>query len=281
MRETIFTFGPSNGIVGVLTEPDDGKARPGAPVVVASNVGLNHRVGPFRAYVDLARALAGLGYSMFRFDLSGLGDSEPRRDNLSEVERAILDVGDAMKILAERRAVTKFVQLGFCSGVDSAHAVSLQDQRVVGAVFLEGYSYRTRSFYLRRYLKRPLNPRFWRLYAQRKLSRFLPRDERGVREAGAAVEIFTREYPAREKLSGDLSTMATRGVRMLFVYCGGTGADHAYNYADQFDDTFPELVGEKNIEVEFFDKADHIYTFLAQRARLFERISRWMQTHFP
>ena len=278
VREKIHTFGPDRGIVGILTEPDETVARPNAPVVIASNVGLNHRVGPFRAYVDLARKLAAEGYPMLRFDLSGMGDSEPRRDNRSEFERSILDVKAAMTSLAEKRGSKTFVQLGFCSGVDSAHAVAAEDPSVVGAVFLEGYSYPTPRFYVRRWVNRLLTSRFWEAYARRKLARYFPQYGQR-REVGEAVEIYVREYPTREKLAGDLGKMSGRGVHMLFVYCGE--AEHAYNYADQFDDTFPELSNDPHVEVEYFPKADHLYTLLDDRSELFDRIARWMRTHFP
>jgi dienelactone hydrolase len=279
MRESVFTFGPGNGLVGILTEPNPGVARPNAPVVIASNVGMNHRVGPFRAYVDLARRLAGFGYSMLRFDLAGMGDSEPRKDDRSEFERALMDVRDAANALSQRKGATRFVQLGLCSGVDSAHTISVEDPRVVASVFLEGYSYPTPKFYLYRYVKRPASAKFWMTYAKRKLERFIPSTTNGVREAGAAVEIYVREYPTRERLFADLRVLSSRGVKMLFVYCGG--AEHAYNYAGQFYDIFPEFVGDPHIEVEYFAKADHVYSSIAQRAALLDRITRWMQTHFP
>jgi alpha-beta hydrolase superfamily lysophospholipase len=278
VREKVYTFGPDRGIVGILTEPDEAVARPNAPVVIASNVGLNHRVGPFRAYVDLARKLAAEGYPMLRFDLSGMGDSEPRRDNRSEFERSILDVKAAMTSLAEQRGSKTFVQLGFCSGVDSAHAVAAEDPSVVGAVFLEGYSYPTPRFYVRRWVNRLLTSRFWEAYARRRLARLFPQYGQ-LREVGEAVEIYVREYPTREELASDLGKMSGRGVHMLFVYCGE--AEHAYNYADQFDDTFPELANDPHVEVEYLAKADHLYTLLDDRSELFERIARWMRTHFP
>ncbi|MFP2897131.1 hypothetical protein [Corallococcus sp. 4LFB] len=80
MRERICTFGPEQSLVGILTEPDPAKVLPEAPAVVLSNVGLNHHVGPYRLWVELARQLAGRGITTLRFDLSGLGDSRPRRE---------------------------------------------------------------------------------------------------------------------------------------------------------------------------------------------------------
>ena len=280
MRERVFTFGPGNGVVGILSEPDKAVLRARAPVVIASNVGMNHRVGPYRAYVELARALAQRGYSMLRFDLSGLGDSTPRRDNSDAFARAIRDLEDAMSALSERRGCERFVQLGFCSGVDSAHSVSVRDARVAGAIFIEGYSFRTPRFYVRRYFVRTRSPRFWQLYLKRKLAPILPRGEH-ARVAGDAVEIYTRFYPERAQLAADYQALLARDVPLLFVFVGGTGADHAHNYEAQLYDNFPALRGDARVELAYYEHAGHIFNYVSDRARLIARIGTWMETRFP
>ncbi len=80
MRERPVTFGTSGGLMGVLTEPSPSCERRGAPTLLSWNVGINHRVGPYRILVDLSRDLAARGFASLRFDLSGRGDSEPRRE---------------------------------------------------------------------------------------------------------------------------------------------------------------------------------------------------------
>ncbi|HEX4337013.1 MAG TPA: alpha/beta hydrolase [Polyangiaceae bacterium] len=280
VREKIYTFGPSQALVGILTEPESSAARPGAPVIVASNVGLNHRVGPFRTYVELSRRLARAGYSMLRFDLSGLGDSQQRKDAKTELERGVLDVKDAMTALAERNGTKRFIQLGFCSGVDSAHTVTVDDPRVAGAIFVEGYSFQTKEFLLRRYLKRPLSRRFWELYARRTIQKHAPQLMSELREAGDGVEIYTRNYPTKERLESEFQKVTGRGTNLLFVYSGGYGSDAANNYIEQFGDTFPSLRDNAHIEVEYYERADHTYTVLFDREKLMQRIERWMLRYF-
>lgn len=281
MREKIVEFGPNKSLIGILTEPEPGKAKPHAPPLLASNVGLNHRVGPQRLWVDLARTLARSGYSMLRFDLSGLGDSAPRRDRHSELERAILDVTDAMDTLSKSRNEQKFVQIGFCSGVDSAHAVSVTDPRVVGAVFIEGYAFRTPRYLAHRFIDRTTTAGFWRLKLRKVLAYFGLWHE-GIREAGVGEEIYTRAYPSREQLEREYTEMVRRGMRLLFIYSGdgGRGSGIAYNYADQFYDLYPSLRNEPNIEVEFIESANHMYSFLEDRTRLLQRIETWVTAHF-
>jgi alpha-beta hydrolase superfamily lysophospholipase len=281
MREKIFSFGPNDGLVGILTEPDTQVAKRDAPIVLSSNVGLNHRVGPFRLYVDLARRLAARGYSMLRFDLSGLGDSAPRTDKVDELGRAVLDVKEAMSTLAARKGAQRFIQLGMCSGVDSAHTVTVEDPRVVGAIFVEGYAFRTPQFYLRRYLQRPLSPRFWEVYLNRKLRKYVAALRDKVRQPGDVEEIYTRAYPRPEQLTREYSALLARGVELLFVYAGGLGADQGYNYAAQFADVFPTIARDRHVEVEYYSRADHTYSVTTDRERLMERIEAWLEARFP
>ena len=73
--EKAVSIGPA-GLFGIETESSP---VPGRPVVVLVGVANEHRVGPARTWVDLARRLAAEGFRSIRVDLSGLGDS-PTRD---------------------------------------------------------------------------------------------------------------------------------------------------------------------------------------------------------
>ena len=143
MSERVFTFGRGSSLVGILTEPS--RPRRNSPALLMWNVGVNHRVGPLRFNVDLARALAEVGFTSLRFDISGLGDSAVRQDARAEHERAAADVREAMSALQSRNIASSFGLVGFCSSVDAAHAVA-SDPSVRGAVFIEGYTFRTRGF---------------------------------------------------------------------------------------------------------------------------------------
>lgn len=274
MREKLFTFGPGNGIVGILTEPE--RPRPGAPVALASNVGMHHRIGPYRLYVDLARSLARRGYSMLRFDLSGQGDSPPRTERVNEFERALLDLRDAMTALKDRRGAERFVPLGLCSGVDSTHSAALQDPRVAGAIFIEGYTYRTPEFYLRHYGKRLLTRRFWEMYARRKLTQLT-----GAGTPEPVQEVYTRNYPTQEELLRDYTRMLERNLELFFVFAGGMHSMYGYNYAGQFADLFPTIAADRRVEVAFFPRADHVYSVIADRNALVARLVDWFEARFP
>lgn len=281
MREKIFTFGPGKGIVGILTEPDPSVLRPGAPVALSSNVGMHNRAGPNRLYVDLARSLAARGYPMLRFDLSGQGDSAPRTERVNEFERAVLDVRDAMAALGERQGVNRFVPMGLCSGVDSTHTIAREDDRVVGAVFVEGYTYRTPEFRLRHYGKRFLSRRFWEMYGKRKYAEYAARFL-GAEDGGAPAQvIYSRNYPSLEQLERDYTGMLARDAALLFVFAGGMHSLYGYNYEGQFADQLPNIARDPRVEVTFYPQADHVYSALEDRRKLVGRIVEWFAARFP
>jgi len=268
MSERVVTFGPGGILVGVLTEPDE--LHPDRPVVVMWNVGLNHRVGPSRVWVELARRLATQGVASLRFDLSGLGDSAPRRDLLNDVERAVLDLEDALDWLAERFPPC-FVLVSNCSGTDNAHVVARRDPRVAGAVFLDGYSYTTPRHRFNQSMGRFVSARHWkRLLRRRFPAAFGLELDRSA--AGAFEEIYTREYPARARFETDLATMVDRGARLLFVFSGET----SYSYERQFWHWLRRKDWGGRIAVEFYRNANHTYSYRADREILLHRMTRWV-----
>jgi len=82
MREEAVLFGKTRSLVGIITDPHTVVNAHNHPAIVLLNAGVLHRVGPNRLYVKIARKLASAGFVVLRFDLSGIGDSKARRDNL-------------------------------------------------------------------------------------------------------------------------------------------------------------------------------------------------------
>jgi pimeloyl-ACP methyl ester carboxylesterase len=277
-RERAMRFGAHGGLVGVLTEPAPERAIAGAPVVMMANIGLNHHVGPYRLWVDLARCLASVGFSTLRFDNAGLGDSEPRRETVSDIERAVLDFGDAMTLLRERVGAQRFVVMSLCSGVDAAHRVSCRNADVVGSVFLDGYAHRTSGYNTRWWTQRWLQWARWRRFVRRRWIYKFAAATKGVRETGEVDEIFVREYPTLEELDRDFNAMVTRGTKLFFAYTGEV--DHSYNGKDQLFEMFPSLRSSEAVTSEYYLMADHVYSFMRDRKRLIERLTTWMKENF-
>ena len=148
IMEHAYAFGSSAQLVGILTDATPALSSNGLPIILLLNAGLKHRVGPFRLHVDLARELAGLGFPVFRFDLSGIGDSNSHKDDRSREDQILSDIQEAMTFVSSHKGINKFIVMGLCTGADNAHKISLRDERVSGAVFLDGYCYPTAGYYL-------------------------------------------------------------------------------------------------------------------------------------
>ena len=288
MKERGVLFGEPKGLLGILTEP---AAAPPAdrPAVVFLNAGLVHRVGPHRMSVRLARALAEAGYLALRFDLSGVGDSEPRRDALSYAERALLDVKQAVDFLAQSRGVRRVVSVGLCSGADNSYWAALRDPRIAGVVSLDGFAYRTPRFYARYYGPRVLRPASWRTLGKKALGLARKRLDKALGSSGGSasgapeqaekVPAYVREFPPKAEYAAGLATLAQRGARLLLLY--SAGMHEYYNYEGQLWDAFPAPELRDAVTTRFFAGANHTFTELAFQDRLTEVVTAWVRSTFP
>ncbi len=268
MKERAVTFGAHGGLVGILTEPERERTAPIA--VIVSNIGMHHRVGPFRLYVELARRLADSSVPVLRFDLAGMGDSEPRHESASPSESALRDMEDAMQLLTDTVGAEKFILIGLCSGVDSSHAAAVRDTRVLAAAFIDGYSYPSLGFYIRRFRGSLLQPARWKRFLRRHLG-----SEKQVEVGDALPQVFVRDHPTRDQFRQDVLSMTRRGVRLLFVFSGGVF--YRFNSPRQFVEMLGSRVRSDRIEVDAMYTADHVFTSVAKRDALVERLDRWVR----
>lgn len=272
VQERAILFGSHRGLAGVVTHPDAG-APPARRAVVMGNVGVGHHVGPFRVYVDLARAVAALGWHALRFDLSGLGDSAPRTGAGTSSQQAQADVVEALDWLEQTLGIREVVLVGICSGVDSMHPVAVADPRVVGAVFVDGYTYPTLGYHVRRHTLRYLQAERWRRYLHRRAERL--RDPAPAAPPAEAPQgVFQREYPTRTQFRRDVARVAARGARVLFVFTGTY--DAIFNSERQMREILGTAAPRAAIDVARFRRADHLFSAAAQREALFARVRGWL-----
>jgi pimeloyl-ACP methyl ester carboxylesterase len=270
MREDVVEFGPGNAMLGIITAPADdvsGTRR----ALLTTNVGMHHRVGPFRLYVDLARAVARAGWWALRFDQQGMGDSAPRSNASTNPAVESQDLIDAMDFLQQKFNVGEFTIVALCSGVDSAHIAALRDTRVRSAVFIDGYTYTTPAFFVRRYVKRGLQLGRWQRWLRRRArSGFLTAATPTYRQPS----LFDRTYPAREQFRQDIRALASRGVRMRFIFTGTV--DQNFNAERQMFEILGSGVPRSCISVSRLQHADHVFTSTSARASLIREICTWI-----
>jgi pimeloyl-ACP methyl ester carboxylesterase len=275
MRERAVRFGESASLVGVVSDPVMEAPSGGKPAVLLLNSGILHHVGASRLYVRIARALAARGFTVLRFDFSGIGDSDVRRDNLPFERSAVLETQEAMTFLEKARDARGFVLMGLCSGADMAFRVAGIDRRVVGVAQLDAWAYRTPGYYLRYYGPRIVRPGVWMRFARRTLASLRPRstsvaEERQPESVSAA---YRRRFPPRAEVADCLRELVARDVHLLYVFTGGQ-EEHIL-YRDQYRRSFSSVDFRDRLAVEYLGDADHIFTGLEHQAAVKEIIAEW------
>ncbi len=282
MNERAVRFGEGGNLVGIVTEPEPSLFDVGRPGVVFLNSGILHRVGASRLYVQMARRMAAAGLPALRFDHSGVGDSELRRDDRSVVESAVSEVQEAMDLLHQRKGVDRFILVGLCSGADMAYWTALEDERVAGLVQIDPFLYRTRAFFLRHYLPRLFSARAWlRSIREGRLGRVFRRGRDVPQEETDNVWVspeYTRVFPAREEVAQGLARLRERGVA-FYVYITGDMLDYV-NYPEQYAQSFPEVSWSGGLLVDWVPQANHTVTGLEHQEQVCARAVGWAQARW-
>lgn len=269
LTEEILQFGDDARLFGILTLPSlPLHQTQKLPVFVFLSCGVLHRVGPLRLYVRLARALAQMGFSSLRVDLTGRGDS-PGRPDLRNEQSLIADHKEIVSILEARLGQSQFVLAGLCSGADNALMLAQADQRVIGLLLMDPTvypddGYRVRKFFQRlaspaRYMN-PVNYVSWlRLWAER------------LKDPPVVIGI----PPTRAQLRGAFQAICERKGRALSVF-SSTGEKEGYcKRLGQLGRTNHLPGYEQYCTERFFPTAGHTFDVEQHRRRLMDEVKEW------
>jgi pimeloyl-ACP methyl ester carboxylesterase len=284
MRERVVRFSKTSNLFGILTEPDPSERKPDLPAVIFLNAGLLHRVGPCRLHVRLARMVAPAGFTSLRFDFSGVGDSEPRKDALAFEQFGVLEAQEAMNYLENAKIAKSFVLVGLCSGADMAFETARADARVEAMGQLDAFVYPTLRSYVHRYAPRLLNAQtWWNVLTGRTLVGPFLRRRLGLQSKAteSATENlvqspYARDFPPRETVATGLKTLVDREVRLFNFF-----SNDYYYYRAQYRDCFREIDFGARLRVEFIHGADHLISGLADQRYVVWAISDWIRSLRP
>jgi exosortase A-associated hydrolase 1 len=126
---TVFYSG-KNRLVGIAALPEVS----GAVGVLILVGGPQYRVGSHRQFTLLARSLAESGIPCFRFDFTGMGDSEGERQSFSDVQGDISAALDQFQEVAPQ--VKKIVAWGLCDAASVALMHAHTEPRICSLVLL-------------------------------------------------------------------------------------------------------------------------------------------------
>ncbi|MDR2214599.1 MAG: alpha/beta fold hydrolase [Nevskiaceae bacterium] len=278
--ETVTVFGPMNRLVGILTTP--ALRTSSLPAILILSSGITDSSGPNRTSVYMARFLAEHGYSVLRFDLPGIGDSEMLDDGSIE-EQGLKAMRAAADLLQGMGVASRFVLIGHCLGADRCFEGAEADDRVVGAVFLEPpVIFTTRrhelNWLLHRIGKALRKPRkIWEVITGARpldvSGRFSAEESEMLNLPRSPPPSTFAETRARE--ARFLTTYAQRRVRLFYLFTGFSNA--AITYTGQIADAFPEIKGLRNLlRVELWRDWNHNFARESWRQQLYASVLDWL-----
>lgn len=261
LSETPCQFGEGGRLLGMLTLP--ATRDPARPVVVVPNTGVEHRVGPNRLHVQLARALAAAGYVVLRFDTAGLGDSDPAPGAPANASQDLKTVLDGLEARGLGR---RYALVGLCSGAHDAHQFARgADERLKAMFFIDGYTYPTPRFSRLLWRARLLHP-------LRSLQHLIARLRGPGLDAPAGLDTDFIVWPTAAEAAQDFRAFLDRGLSLAFLFTGDVQS--SYLYREQHTDVFPELRGR--VQTWFLPHIDHTLTRQRAREELIGLVRGWL-----
>ena len=140
IKESIIYFGENNRNIAIITESEASK-KATLPTVIISNSGANHRVGPSRLYVLIARELCLMGYRCIRIDVPGIGDSiisNQQLENIEYITSSTKEISEFIAQLDDDTYNNKYILMGLCSGAYfSFHAaLELKNINIIESILI-------------------------------------------------------------------------------------------------------------------------------------------------
>ncbi|MFT7185566.1 MAG: dienelactone hydrolase [Pseudohongiellaceae bacterium] len=276
MQEYIQRFGKHKNLYGILTQPNNTNNK---PCIMIINAGSVHKAGPFGLHVDLARYFANKGYTCFRFDLSGQGESAKLPTELTRSQQIVEDMEGALDCLEQQHQQTDVIAFGLCTGAENAHKIAVQDKRIKGVIWLDGYAYITPKFHRTRLISKLLKPTtlvksiYKRLFV--KVTTTKPQNNVAL---SSDEDSFVWKLPEINSYRHDMSILAANNTQCLYIYSGGAHA--YYNHQGQLVDAFANETFTSQIEEVFFPKASHTFFVLTDKQVLMACIENWLFKRF-
>ena len=272
-NEEVIQFGNDNNLIGIITEPTT--RNPLKPVVLILNSGALHRTGACRNSVHLARAIANDGFTSFRFDYYGIGDSGFGGAIEENALTPKQEIFDAMDELEKRLGSLTFVVHGLCSGARDAFSAALNDTRIVAISQIDSYSYQNKGYFLRRLLSFLSRPSSWLNAIKVRIPNTSKNNT--IEEPNSAYETQVwPEYPPRKEVENAYQKLVDRKIKMLVVYTGSW--NDTYNYEKQFFDVFSMVQFGELVTLKYMPKANHIMSNEQHRHEFIAQFKQFVQT---
>jgi len=272
----LFSCG-SESLMGILSKSESA-GHVGILVVVG---GPQYRVGSHRQFVLLARSLAAAGYSVFRFDYRGMGDSTGDLRPFEDVNDDIAAAIDAFQDACPE--VERIVLWGLCDAASASllYWDATQDKRMAGMVLLNPWM-RSEASLAKTHIKhyygqRLLQAEFWKKLLTFRLG--IGQSLRGL------VGSWLRAHAHQETSAGSSASFQQKMIRGLQAFPGYTllilsGDDYtAKEFLEYCQADMRAMQVLSGVRVERLDmqEADHTFSSPAQQQAVERATLSWLE----
>jgi hypothetical protein len=315
--EKVITFKSKNGknLYGIIHVPKNNVMNGEKIGINLLNPGVKYRVAPNRLNIKIARKLCDLGYYVFRFDPSGIGDSEGElpedvlvTDIWENVQTGLL-VSDTImsnQIFSEVCNLKKIFMIGNCGGAITALLSAEKDSKIEGMCLidipvnlrtsdmtfadkvLEGGEKADSLFY--GYIKRILNPVAWynfltfktdykalRRILLLKFKNIFYLNKKKINPAG--LQKFFIEKNLNPFFFNSFDKVMQRNQSILFVVAGndpGTEIFQTYFENWYLEEFFSQYRNSNLLDIFKIEQANHVYTLYEWQELLIQKICNWI-----
>ncbi|MGH8179158.1 MAG: hydrolase 1, exosortase A system-associated [Steroidobacter sp.] len=253
-------------------------ARVGVLVVVG---GPQYRVGSHRQFVLMSRALAQAGYSVFRFDYRGMGDSDGAPRNFEAISEDIRVAIDAF--VKQAPQLQGVVLWGLCDAASACLMYASTDTRVRAAIIANPWVHTeagAATAYIKHYYGRRLLQRsFWAKVVKgdfkvgesiADFARKLARASTGARSAAQPAQSFIERMRAGlQRFTGPVLVLMSENDLTAQEFRGLCCSNTAW----------AKLLARKDCEVAELDGADHTFSSREALDRVTRRCVEWLREH--
>ncbi len=299
ITEQILSLPNKNITFAIQTQPKK-PTKLNLPVIIFSNSGTNHRVGPSRLYVQLARQLAAIGFIVLRIDLPGIGDNiktNREQENIEYLDSGSLDILELTATLKDTLNNNNFVITGLCSGAYFSFHTALNS---ISNTICEVYLINPLTFYWDKTMTAETTPArnfsAWNWYKSaltsteswKKLFKgkidfisllktiFLrlkikanvaikPLLEKSSKQMAFDKSENTNDFRQSNNLGKDLKTISAKGTQLTFLFArSDPGFDLLQTLGGK---SVKTLSSQEKLSITFIENADHTLSKFSPRVQ--------------
>ncbi|MHC4214599.1 MAG: alpha/beta fold hydrolase [Planctomycetota bacterium] len=226
-----------------------------------------NRFGPHRMFVELGEKFSRLGYSTFRFDFTGCGDSsgvEPKDD----IDAEVFDLMNAVRFFVDAGELEKVILLGISRGARVCFNAMSSESLALGGMILLSTPVSTR-----RSAAKSVGFRLSEYARKLRDRRYFLKLIRGRVNIGGIFHTLTNAFALRNRYSDVNNGKFRSCCRILLIYgdCDPISQESSRYYISRFEEN------DVPFESHFISHANHSFFHYKWKEQIAEICLEWFE----